>query len=235
MTGLRVSDLSGPVFIAVCVALVAAGNARHASAQQAGPAAKAGAAAHAADQVDTKTSRIYVRVGKRRLGHEHGVEGQVKEGTLRLGAPNDAGEIVFDMATFVADTDASRKYVRLESTIEKKEQDEVTETMRGAGVLDVKAHPTAKFKMTSATLLKEKSADGKPQYQLDGAFTLRGATKPLKVTAQAAEEKDGKVRLKGQFAVKQTDYGIKPYSAVGGIVAVADELKIWGDLWVAKP
>ena len=43
---------------------------------------------------------------------------------------------------------------------------------------------------------------------------------------------DGRVRLQGDFEIKQSDYGIKPYSAFFGAVAVTDELKIYGDLWV---
>jgi polyisoprenoid-binding protein YceI len=184
--------------------------------------------------VDTEASRAYVLVDKRRLGHKHGVEGRIKEGTIHLGATQDAGKIVFDMSTFVADTDAARKYVGLEDSIKKSEQDEVTATMTGKSTLDVKAHPTATFDIKSATLLTAKSTDGDPQYQLDGEFSLRGKKNALKVVAEVEEEKDGKVRLVGNFTIKQTDYGITPYSAVGGLVAVADPLKIWGDVWVVK-
>lgn len=195
---------------------------------------RAAAAAPAPGGIDTEASRAYVLVDKRRLGHKHGVEGRIKEGTIRLGAMRDAGKIVFDMATFVADTPASRKYVGLDGEIKQSEQDEVTATMTGTATLDVAAHPTATFDIKSATLLTAKSADGDPQYELDGELTLHGKKNPLKVTAEVEDERDGKVRLVGQFTIKQTDFGIKPYSAVGGLVAVADALKIWGDIWIVK-
>lgn len=191
-------------------------------------------AASSPGSIDTAASRAYVLVDKRRLGHRHGVEGKIKEGTIRLGATQDAGQIVFDMATFVADTDAARKYVGLEGSIMQSEQDDVTTTMTGKSTLDVQAHPTATFDIKSATLLAAKSADGDPQYQLDGEFSLHGRKNALKVVAEVEEEKDGKVRLVGNFTIKQTEFGIKPYSAVGGLVSVADALKIWGDIWIVK-
>jgi len=34
------------------------------------------------------------------------------------------------------------------------------------------------------------------------------------------------------FKIRQTDYGIKPFSRVLGAVGVKDELLISGDLWI---
>lgn len=188
----------------------------------------------ASGDVDPVESRVYVRVGKRRLGHEHGVEGLVKSGHLKLEATKNAGEIVFDTQSFKADTDVARKHVGLESTTDADEQAEVTQTMTGKGVLDVKQYPTATFTVASSKLLSEKSADGHPQYELIGEFDLHGKKQPLTVTAAVIADEDGRQHLSGQFTIKQTDYGIKPYSAVGGLVAVTDELKIFGELWIKK-
>lgn len=184
--------------------------------------------------VDLEASRVYIRVGKRRLGHEHGVEGQLKSGTIHLNKREEAGELVFDMPTFTADTDAARKYVGLEGSSDVDEQKDVTTTMQGKGVLNAAAYPTATFVITSAPLLVEKTEKGEPQYQLEGELTLRDKTNSLKLIAALVEEKDGKVRLQGEFKIKQTDYGIKPYSAAGGLVSVADELRIFGDIWLVK-
>ena len=43
-------------------------------------------------------------------------------------------------------------------------------------------------------------------------------------------DKGGRLRMSGTFRLKQTNYGIKPYSAAGGLAKVADELEISGDL-----
>src|SRR5579859_6733718 len=52
--------------------------------------------------VDLARSRVYVYVDKTGLGHEHGVEGKIKSGAIRLGARADAGSIDFDMTSFAA-------------------------------------------------------------------------------------------------------------------------------------
>ncbi|MBL8850044.1 MAG: YceI family protein [Planctomycetaceae bacterium] len=197
-------------------------------------AAEPDAPALAAGDVDPATSRVYVRVGKRRLGHEHGVEGRIKSGRLTLDAADNAGEIVFDMTSFKADTDAGRKYVGLEGVSDADEQTEVTATMTGKGVLEVEKHPTATFTVKSSKVMKEKSEDGRAQYELTGEFDLHGKKQPLTVVAVAGETADGQQQIKGTFTIKQTDYGITPYRALGGLVAVTDELKIFGDLWVQQ-
>lgn len=42
------------------------------------------------------------------------------------------------------------------------------------------------------------------------------------------------LHVRGRFAVLQTQYGIKPFSKGLGAIGVADELQIWGDLWVHR-
>jgi polyisoprenoid-binding protein YceI len=179
--------------------------------------------------IDVETSRVYVFVGKKGFGHEHGVEGQLQEGTIQLGKQQAAGKLVIDMASLEADTEAARKYVKLDPDFDQN-KDEINATMRGKDVLDVDQHPTATFEIDSAQQ-SAKPAEGQgTAYELKGKFTLHGKTRPLTVQATASEEQDGKVRLTGNFKIKQTDFGIKPYSAGFGLAAVADELVIYGDL-----
>jgi polyisoprenoid-binding protein YceI len=183
-------------------------------------------------QVDLQRSRVYVRIGATGLGHEHGAEGRLKSGRLVLGANANAGELVFDMPTFVTETAASRTYVGLGGGADASTAAKVTANMLGGEVLDVAKFPAATYRIrTSLALAKQQPSD--PQsYQLDGDFTLHGITKPLRIDA-VAEELGGMVHLRGQFSVRQTQFGIRPYSKAFGAVGVADELKIWGDLWVS--
>ena len=50
--------------------------------------------------------------------------------------------------------------------------------------------------------------------------------------AAVAEARAGALLLRGSFSLKQSAYGMKPYAKFGGMVGVADELKIWGDVWL---
>jgi polyisoprenoid-binding protein YceI len=178
-------------------------------------------------------SRVYVKVGKTGFGHEHGVVGQLHTGKLQLNATEAAGEIQFDMRSFIADTDSARKYVGLEGVTPPTTQQEVNTNMLGSAVLDTGRFPLASFVVRSATRLPQPSARGLAQYQLQGDFTLHGATQPLQVIAEA-EEQGGWIHLRGGFNMLQSSFGITPFSKAFGAVGVADQLTVYGDFWIAK-
>jgi polyisoprenoid-binding protein YceI len=184
--------------------------------------------------VDADAGRVYVKVGTAtRFGHEHGVQGNFKSGTVTLGGD---GDLVFDMASFTADTAAARERVGLEKKkVSENEAKKVTEAMRGADVLDVEQHPTATFRIGSVTPLDKQAAGEPGMYQVDGRFTLHGAEQKVAFKVKVERgDKEGRIKMTGTFSIKQSDYGIKPYSAAGGLAKVADELEITGDL-VLKP
>lgn len=204
------------------------GSAAHAQRPPAAPAAAPPVAANPS-QVDVKLSRAYVLVGKTGLGHEHGVEGRLASGHLQLGATAKAGELVFDMTSFVAETKEARAVVGLKG--EGSSGSQVTTNMLGPSVLDVAKYPESRYVIHAAVPLAVQKADALPEYELHGEFTLHGVTQPLRVRAQMTE-KDGKVRLRGRFAVLQTRFGITPYTAALGAVGVADQLDVWAEIWL---
>ena len=184
-------------------------------------------------EIDLQTSRVYIRVGKTGFGHEHGIEGRLASGKIRLGATQDAGELVFDMPTFTADTPIARTRVGLTGETDAATQKKVNANMLGADVLAVAKFPQAVFRIRSATPRSTPKPGEAPIYDLDGQFTLHGTTRPLRVAAMITTA-DGRTGLRGRFTIQQTDYGITPYSAALGAVGVADKLDIWGELWMAQ-
>lgn len=182
-----------------------------------------------AGNVDLATSRIYVFVGKTGLGHDHAVVGRLRAGNVRLDAPEQAGELVFDMGSFRADTADARKALGLAGETDPKTQKQVNDNMLGPDVLDVARHPTATLAIHSARRSQRPVAGQHPVYDLVGTFTLHGVARPVTIPAEA-EAVGGIVRLKGGFTIKQTDFGMKPYAKFGGVVGVADQLKIYGDI-----
>jgi hypothetical protein len=58
---------------------------------------------------------------------------------------------------------------------------------------------------------------GTPITYRDGALTLNGKTRPLSFEFDGAE---------GRAEIKQTDWGIKPYSALFGTLKVADVVEV---------
>ena len=184
--------------------------------------------------VNVSASRVYIYVGKTGLGHNHGVEGRLKSGSLQLDGSDAGGELVFDMTSFDADTDAARRYVGLAGSTDASTKQQVNANMKGAAVLDVQRYPTAKFVVDGVKRTEKKSREGHPLYGLSGKFTLHGQTRPLKLEASVEERSEG-LRLRGKFSILQTQYGIRPYSKAFGAVGVADQLTIYGDIQLDAP
>lgn len=202
----------------------------HSARGQLGDAQVAVQPTYSPGQVNLESSRAYVFVGKTGFGHEHGVAGLLKQGALNLEA--GTGRLIFDMASFQADSDVARQYVGLSGSTDVSTKQQVNANMHGAKVLDVGKYPTATFLLESSQLLPAKSKRGFSQYRLDGKFTLHGVSQPISLVAEA-EPKNGWIHLRGGFTILQTSYAIKPFSKVFGAVGITDQLKIWGDLWIA--
>lgn len=217
---------AGGGVVAICLVLASCGIA--ASQQPAPPAARAAAPG----DVDLQASRVFVFVGKTGLGHDHAVVGRLQAGQVRLGAAEQAGMLIFDMRSFEADTAEARAAIGLPGQTDPVTRKQVNENMLGADVLDVARHPTATFAIRSALPAAKVAADRRPVYSLAGAFTLHGVTREVVVPVEV-DQRGNVLRLRGGFAVKQTDFGMKPYKKLGGVVGVADELQISGDILVA--
>ncbi|MBA4017234.1 MAG: hypothetical protein C0483_08680 [Pirellula sp.] len=182
-------------------------------------------------QINLEHSKIYVFVGKKGAGHEHGVEGKLAAGELHLDRAQDSGSLTFDVRSFAADTDAARKFFNLPGQTDADTQTQVNANMHGKAVLDSAKFPTAEFVIkTVQALPQQPNVAGQP-YQLDGEFTLHGIKKPLRIAA-TGESVNGWLRLRGRFSMKQTDFEITPYSKFLGAVGVTDELRVYGDLWI---
>ncbi len=104
--------------------------------------------------------------------------------------------------------------------------------MIGPDVLHAAKYPTARFIISSIRPLDEAASKGPPQYQLSGTLELHGVSQPIAVVVEA-EEKNGWSHLRGRVRIKQTSFGIAPYKKALGAIGIADELAIYGDVWVA--
>lgn len=68
---------------------------------------------------------------------------------------------------------------------------------------------------------------------LNGELTVHGVTQPFPVTARAIFT-DGYLRTSGEFAMRQTDFDIRPVSAAAGTIKLKDELKCTFDIVARK-
>jgi hypothetical protein len=176
-------------------------------------------------------SRVYVFVAKKGAGHDHGIEGKVAAGEIHLDRAEQVGGLTFDLRSLAADTTAARQFFRLEGETPANTQKEVTDNMHGASVLDLAKFPAAEFVIQRLRPLQPEAGQTAQPYQLDGEFTLHGVKRPLQVVV-TSESVNGMNRLRGRFTMKQTDFGIKPFSKLLGAVGVADELQVYGDVYL---
>jgi hypothetical protein len=68
-----------------------------------------------------------------------------------------------------------------------------------------------------------------PVLQANVEVTLHGVTRTLQMPAKLAVDK-GRFSVQGQADIRQSDFGITPFSVLGGALAVKDELHIIFDV-----
>lgn len=104
--------------------------------------------------------------------------------------------------------------IKPDPRVDAKTQAEIQKDMQEK-VLESGAYPEIVFRSSRV----EAQAEG--QWRVDGALSLHGATKPIRVVVR--REKDAYV---GRSGLKQTDFRIKPIRVAGGAVKVRNELEI---------
>lgn len=91
-------------------------------------------------------------------------------------------------------------------------------------VLESAKHQKITFKSTSVSDVKQTGNDAY-NIVVNGDLTLRGVTKRIAVPV-AATITPQQLRATGKYTLKQTDYGITPYSAAGGTIKVKNEIVV---------
>ncbi len=96
----------------------------------------------------------------------------------------------------------------------------------GPEVLDAANHPQIEFR-SQHVALDSGPGDRREHVRgtLQGTLTLRGRAVPTDVVFEAERDSDA-WRVRGRARVKQSKFGIEPFSGFGGTVGVKDELEI---------
>jgi len=72
-----------------------------------------------------------------------------------------------------------------------------------------------------------------PEVKFGAELTLHGVTRALGLPAQVARE-GNTLRVRGEFSLRQTDFGMTPYAILGGALRVEDRVDLRYDL-VGEP
>jgi polyisoprenoid-binding protein YceI len=91
-------------------------------------------------------------------------------------------------------------------------------------VLESAKYQKIAFKSVSVSDVKQTGSD-QYSFVVNGDLSLHGVTKRIAVPV-AATVTPQQLRAAGKYTLKQSDYGIKPYSAAGGTIKVKDEVVV---------
>ena len=141
-----------------------------------------------------------------------------------------SGEVHFVPGTF---ENASLKItvdpnsLAVSDDVKEKDRLEIEQTMRNE-VLETSRYHEIVF--TSSNISVNRLAQGRCQVRVIGDLTLHGVTRnSIWISAEAKINEDT-LQASGNFSLKQSDFGIKPYSAAGGTIKLKNELKFLFDL-----
>ena len=170
--------------------------------------------------IDSGQSVAQAHVGKTGFagfaGHEHLIVAQNVQGEVML----DADDVTKSAVDLVVDA------TTLKVSPEGEPSDDapkVQNVMRGPEVLDAGRFGTIHFGSTSVA--GKQSSPGVWDLTVTGELSLHGVAKPLTLPVRV-EVNGAALTASGRFTLKQTDFGIEPTSAAGGLVKVADEVAI---------
>ncbi len=114
--------------------------------------------------------------------------------------------------------------------VSDKDRREIEREMR-ENVLETAKYPEIVYECSQVST--DNPGNGQYSVKLRGSLTLHGMTHGLVVPARVAVTGD-MLRAFGEFSLRQSDYAIKPVSAIGGGLKVKDEVKFSFDIVARK-
>lgn len=158
------------------------------------------------------------------FAHDHNIGVKLFSGSVTVPESGAAG------GALTLDIEAKSLSV-LDQQVSDKDRAEIANSMHSA-VLESEKYPKISFKSASVSGLKQTGEQGYG-FTVNGDLTLHGATRRIAVPVSATITPQ-QLRASGKYTLRQTDFGIKPYSAAGGAVKVKDEVVVNFSI-VARP
>jgi polyisoprenoid-binding protein YceI len=114
--------------------------------------------------------------------------------------------------------------------ISEKDREEINRRMHEE-VLESDSYPDVVYECSRGSA--SKTGEGQYWVALNGELTLHGVKRSQPVSARVSVN-GTMLRAAGEFSVRQSDYEIRPVSALGGAVKLKDELKLSFDISARK-
>ncbi len=170
-------------------------------------------------RVDSRESLVVIEVRRSgslaRLGHDHVVASHEVGGYL---APDEGrADLYVALARLAVDEAALRAGAGFDT--QPTESDiQGTRANMLEKVLEAEKFPFALIQVSGANTMRG-------DVTLNVAITLHGSTRTLQVPARI-EADAGAMSVTGGFSFDQTDFGITPYSLLGGAIAVKNGVEL---------
>lgn len=224
-----------PLALATLVAVLGAGcshqppQPRHAESPPPSLTAPYAASASAGESVyrlDSDESAVWVLVDKTgplaAAGHRHVITAGKLHGFALVHSTTSAhGQVRFPVAALSVDPPAAMARFHVDEKFSAEDRAGTRRHMLGASVLDARVYPQV--------WLKVRLADARPgkDRPLHVTVHLHGVTRTFDTDALLVHGPDESGwRISGQFALKQTAFGITPYSVALGALRVKNAIHI---------
>lgn len=180
--------------------------------------------------VDAERSVVTIRVYRAgplaRLGHNHVITSSLETGQAWTnGETSGSGfEVRVPVAGLVVDDQAARVAAGPDfaSEVPEAAREGTRRNLLRAEVLDAERHPEI--------VVRASALEGSWKRPVARAtVTLKDHARIVTVPLEI-ERSPGTLRARGDFRIRQTDFGMTPFSVAGGAIQVADEVEVAFDV-----
>ena len=178
-------------------------------------------------RIDAQASLLTITVRRggalARLGHDHVIASRTLDGWV---APaRGQAFFQFRLDAMSVDEAALRAHAGLETTPSSEAIAGTRHNML-VRVLDAERYP----------LVTVQARYGATPGVLDAAITLHGVTRQVAVPTTVTSSPDGRsLQASGKLLLNQSDFGITPFSVLGGAMAVQDQMELAFDISASAP
>jgi len=176
--------------------------------------------------INSSQSQFLVTTSKAGLlkffGHNHTINIRSFSGIVNL----TSDSIVPASLDMLIYTDS----LKVIDNVDEKERQQIELAMYNT-VLETEKFPEIVFK--SSKISVDKTEAGKYNLEIKGNLTLHGVSRVITINALMTLE-ENTLRAKGQFSLKQKDFGITRASALGGTVKVGDKILFSFDIFAER-
>ena len=174
-------------------------------------------------KIDPDVSQVLVRAYRgglmAGLGHDHIIASQDLQGYLRVHKKTGACRADFyaPLATLDVDNKTFREAENLDSTPSEKD------------IIGTKNNMLKSLEQEYVPFVKVQAKDCSPAFSgksITLSMTLHGVTKNLQLGVTFQRIQDNTMTVDGKFSILQSEFAIKPFSIMNGLIKVQDKLDL---------